>query len=542
MSLFTDVVAKIPRRNAFNLSHEHHTTTDFGLLVPVFCQECIPGDKFRASTEAVIKLQPLLAPTMSRIDVFFHYFFVPNRLLYEDWEDFITSGVDGTSPNGSLDAPVSPYANISDLVDGNHMLLHTLANYLGLPYFSPPWTGAAGDVPPISLLPFAAYQKIYSDWFRDELLDSYEFEPLASGHIGNRLAELCTLRNRAWRKDYFTSARPDTQLGPAVTVPVGGDLIANGPFRLKNAVSISSDGNWTYKASQVEQDTDGNYYKGFNTGSSTIQNEYADGLSLGEAGVLINDLRRALRLQEWQEKNMRGGNRYIENIYHHFGVKSSDARLQRSRFLGGKKMPVMIGEVNSTVDTSDNAEYHQGASPLGTRAGVGNSVGKSQTIKFFAEEHGFFICLMSILPRASYYQGVGRMFTDRWDRFSYAWPEFGNLGEQEIKNYELYLTDDDKNSGVFGYQSRYAEYKFAPNRISGDFTSSLLFWHSAREFRSRPALNRTFVQLDGLEQTADGQNRIFAVEDSAYGQHFLAHLYHNIHVLRMLPKYGIPSI
>ena len=186
MSLFTDVVAKIPRRNAFNLSHEHHTTTDFGLLVPVFCQECIPGDKFRASTEAVIKLQPLLAPTMSRIDVFFHYFFVPNRLLYEDWEDFITSGVDGSSPNGTLDAPVSPYLRFADFIWGQHLKPGSLADYFGMPV-NPGGEGTDyADMPPISVLPFAAYQKIYSDWFRDELLDDYEFEPLQSGIVTTR--------------------------------------------------------------------------------------------------------------------------------------------------------------------------------------------------------------------------------------------------------------------------------------------------------------------------------------------------------------------
>lgn len=545
--LFNTVVAKIPRRNAFGRSYESHLTTDFGKITPCLCEEVYPADDFRIRTEAVIKLAEMLAPAMARIDAYIHYFFVPNRLLYADWENFITGGKDGMSPNGTQLAPVIPSADINDLVNGGYCDQGKLGDYFNLPSLAHNSAQVYAGIPPISLMPFLAYQKIYSDWYKDELLSSVaDFEPHAGGFDSTNLASICALRYRAWKKDYFTSARPDTQLGPQFEIPLTGSLSANGPFRLGQSTSNSSDSSLV-RAGVTEEDLGSSVNPRY---AATIKSalgyaqRYVDGISLDEAGILVNSLRYSLKGQEWAEKNMRGGNRYIENIFHHFGVRSSDARLQRSQYLGGRKIPIMIGEVLQQTDTVGDAQYSSGARYLGSRGGVGNAAGSTQSIHFYSEEHGFIIGLLSIMPHASYMQGIPRMFADRWDRFSYMWPEFGNLGEQEIYNWELYVaagSSNHHNDEVFGYQSRYADLKQNPSQIHGEFRSSLAYWHTARIFSTRPSLNDNFVKFPN-DATAGGVNRIFAVPSNDLAAHFRCHLLNKISVLRMLPKYGIPSL
>lgn len=560
MSLFTKVINKVPRRNAFNLSNENHLTANFGQLIPVMVKEVIPGDKFKVHTESVVKLAPMQAPAMSRIDVYFHYFFVPNRLVYSNWENFITGGERGQfMPDNPMsptltDQPVAPFFDIVKAAAGGYCVPCSLADYMGIPTLEAPVS--VTDLPPINALPFLAYHKIYSDWFRDEMLNVNEFQSYGDGEISQEFyPALFEIHNRAWKKDYFTSARPDTQLGSPVQIPLSGNITASSPFRFASplyngAQPISN----VQNASETEdvvvlgedmKATELFFKQSQIAPTSTSKIFYADGLSLDEASIDVNSLRRALRLQAWEEKNMRGGNRYIENIFNHFGVKSSDARLQRSQFLGGRKIPVVVGEVLQSVDTQYNDSYGQSVMPLGTRGGVASASGRSQDIKFFAEEHGFLLCIMSIMPHASYMQGIPRFLGDRWNRFSYAWPEFGNLGEQEVFNWELYLSklQNSNNDGTFGYQSRYAEMKFGLNEVHGEFKTSLKFWHTAREFGSRPNLNLNFVNMNGYDSdTADGINRIFAVNSNQLASHFYCHLYNDVKVLRLLPKYGIPSI
>lgn len=295
----------------------------------------------------------------------------------------------------------------------------------------------------------------------------------------------------------------------------------------------SSASNPLLTSSSSEEISQGEYARGIinAVSGSTYVFKYADGLSLESAGVNVNDLRRSLRLQQWMEKNMRGGNRYIENIYHHFGVKSSDARLQRSQLIGGRKIPVVVSEVVQTSSTENQP------TALGQLAGKGNSVASTQFIKWHAEEHGFIICLASIMPHAAYQQGLPRMFW-RMSMFDYAWPLFGNLGEQEVYNGELFLAQTGA-AGTFGYQSRYADMKFSNNEIHSSFRTSMNYWHNGRMFSNPPALNNNFVRLQATEQTS--QNRIFPTDGSNHG-HFYVHAYHDIKVLRALPKYGIPSI
>lgn len=550
--LFNTVVSKIPRKNLFKMPFESILSAQFGAITPAGIFELFPGDVFMDNLEGSIKLAPMKAPAFSRIDATFHFFFVPRRLLYDEFEDFVTGGTTGTfAQDVSPLNPVAPAFSFQELAQEGKLKDGSLADYLGLP--SEPDQGTFVGVPPIDAMPFAGYHKIFSDWYRDELLDTEEFDQLPSGSIaqGTELFnKLTALRYRAWHKDYFSSARPDTQLGPEVGVPISGDVVSTGLFRLAQASPNVTNGNLLRYGTQ-EEDLGPNFSDigaGARYASRIVNNNggnaqfYADGLGLDNALMLINDLRKSVKLQEWREKNMRGGNRYIENMYHHFGVKSSDARLQRSQYLGGKKIPVVVGEVLQTVNTESDQMYSDGA-VLGTRGGVANAAGRTQQIRFFAEEHGFVYCLMSILPHAAYMQGIPRMFANRWDPMEYLWPEFGNLGEQEVFNWEIFVQEGSNsgNAGTFGYQSRYADLKTRFNEIHGEFRSSLDFWHNARIFDSAPALNKNFVYFDSDDE-AEGQNRIFAVVKNSLASHFYVHLWHNYRCLRMLPKYGIPSL
>ena len=546
MSLFTTVISKIPKLNAFDLSFENLATMEFGEIVPISCKEVLPRDTFRQSTEVVVKTAPMLAPVFSRIDLYLHYFFVPCRLLQSDWEDFITTGVDGTQVN--LTPPTATLQQITTYGGATAIADGSLQDYFNIPKITMSQiTSANIGSMKINMLPFLAYQKIYSDWYRDELLDSFEFEPLAGGAMTSaNFGMALTKRYRSWKKDYFTSARPNAQLGAPVSVPATGFVSGDGPFIMNTATSVSAGSTQNLAIKGDDKDAgDTGYNYPLRAGNNYLY--YINGLSVDNVGVDVNDLRRALKLQQWQEKNMRGGNRYIENIFHHFGVKSSDARLQRSELLGGRKIPVVISEVTQTSAQFDYANVEEGTTvynpttSLGQLAGKGGSVANTGKVKWRAEEHGFIICLASIMPKAAYMQGLPRMYW-RKSYLDYAWPLFGNLGEQEIYKGEIYLAQSNPD-GEFGYQSRYADYKFSPNEVHGSFRSSMNYWHNARIFDSAPSLNNNFVQLNGGQDdsTNDGQNRIFPTLPDGYG-HFYLHIFHDIKVLRALPKYGIPSI
>lgn len=548
MSLFTHVVSKIPKRNRFRQPFETIHSANFGELRVLEITELDPGNTFIDQIGLSIKCAPMKAPAFGRIDATLHYFFVPRRLLYDEFEQFITGGVNGTFAQDVSELnPVAPSFSFEDLALEGKLADGSLADDLGLPYAED--QGTYVGIPPIDAMPFAAYHKIFSDWYRDELLDQDEFEPLKSEVQDAATSPLLNHRYRAWRKDYFTSARPDTQLGPSVGIPIAGDLTADGAFRLKTASSIS-DNRYVTSPAGSQEVVEGSYFHSLNlltsTGSGSPGNllSYGDGISLDNAYMLIQDLRKGLRLQEFREKNMRGGNRYIENIFHHFGVKSSDARLQRSQYLGGRSVPVVIGEVLQSVDTRVTSEGTTTGNPLGQRGGVANAGGASQRIKYFAEEHGFVLAILSIMPHALYYQGIPRMFAARWDPMDYAWPEFGNLGEQEVYNWELYVAQGQNsgNAGVFGYQSRYADRKFRPSTIHGEFRhGQLMSWHTARQFTNRPQLNASFVYFPS-DQYAGGANRIFVVESNNEAAHFYVHAWHELTIVQHLPKYGIPSL
>lgn len=549
-SIFNSIRLKKPKRNVFNLSYENKLTMNMGELVPIMCMPIVPGDKFRVNTEALVRLAPLVAPMMHRVNVYTHYFFVPNRLVWNQWEDFITKGVDGE------DAPVLPFLELQDHLVTTEADFRwyfgdsTLWDYLGLPTVkgigSKVHQGIVNGVHfpngfRVSALPFRAYQLIYNEYYRDQNLTEAVPLNLGSGSDNQHLVYLTSLRRRSWEKDYFTSALPWLQRGPEVTVPVGGSFgvvtLAN---RDNNQIFVGPDGKPTkvdvgmnlIHAADKNNVTPGTIQTGLANGSNSGNAVWLDPKGTlvvdGEnSGVSIQDLRTSNALQRWFERNARGGSRYIEQILAHFGVRSSDARLQRPQFLGGGKMPIAVSEVLQTSSTD-------ATSPQANMAGHGISAGVNNGFKHYFEEHGYVIGLMSIMPRTGYQQGVPRDFT-KFDNMDFYFPEFAHLSEQEIKNQELYVSNDPTyNEGTFGYTPRYAEYKYHESEAHGDFRGNMSFWHLNRIFTDKPNLNTTFVECNP-------SNRIFATSGTRDDK-FWVQIYQDVKALRLMPKYGTPML
>lgn len=518
--LFDSVRVTAPRKNKFDLSHERKFSFEMGDLIPIMCQEIVPGDSFRVNSEVMLRLAPMLAPIMHRVNVRTEYFFVPNRIIWDEWEDFITGGRLGSA------SPTHPFANITNILAeaGNLLDEGSLADYMGLPTV----TTIPAVSEPISALPFRAYQRIWNEYYRDQNVTPALDQQTSSGEItGVEIVVDFTKRKRAWEKDYFTASLPFAQRGPEVLMPLGG----TGSVTYKPASTFVGD-------DDLPLDAGGTPVFGTQVGGETIigstgggnnpaRIENIDQVTFDASTVTINELRRSLRLQEWLEKNARGGGRYVEQLLAHFGVRSSDARLQRPEYLGGGKTPVVVSEVLSTFQ--DDA----GEIPQGNMAGHGMSYGTYNGFKRTFEEHGFVIGLISVLPRTAYQQGIDKKF-QRFDRFDYFWPEFANIGEQVVTNRELYYTPAVINpDALFGYQSRYAEYKYGCSSVHGKFRSSLAFWHMGRIFASQPALNESFI-------TADPTERIFAVEDN--DATLYCHLFNKVDALRPMPYFGTPTL
>lgn len=503
--IFEQVPAAKVSTNSFDLSHDHKLTTDMGRLTPILCQEVIPGDTWDITTECLIRFAPLLSPIMHRVDVTVHYFFVPNRIVWAGWEDFITG-------NGE---PAFPF--LADYVS----TASSLSDYLGVPNaLIDTVRGSA------SAIPFAGYHKIFNEYYRDEnLVPQAVTGDLTNG--SNPSASYISIRNRAWRKDYFTAALPFAQKGPAVLLPLtfsDVNVIYNDVF---TPVSAPITGNPPAIGSlQGTGAPPTNSIKDATGVPMKITPPAVADTSALTGNTTINEFRRALRLQEWLERNARGGTRYIESMMSHFGVKSSDKRLQRPEFIGGFKEPVVISEVLQTSAT-------EASTPLAQNAGHGISVGGGKRQRYYAEEHGYIFAIMSIMPQTAYSQGLPKHFSKR-SRFDFFWPSFANLGEQEITNRELFYSGDGLNSDTFGYTPRYAEYKYVPSQVSGAFNASLTYWHLGRIFASRPNLNETFIQ-------SDPSKRIFAVTSPSVDSLY-CHTYHRIRARRKMPIFGVPSI
>jgi len=507
-NIFNSIQLKKPKKNFFDLTHDVKLSANMGQLTPILTMEVVPGDSIQIGCESIIRFAPMVAPVMHRMDVTMHYFFVPNRILWDNWEKFITNN----GPNGTGPDIVAPYIELFDgafFTDERKLFL----DYMGIP---PVPSGTAG-VTQVSALPFAAYQAIYNEYYRDQnliapvdykLVDGFQTAVKGSAFT----AGLITQRNRAWEHDYFTASLPFAQKGAAVDIPLGA---VNGDANIYSNV-----GTTTLNGSSGDPVVTGDTNPGF-----TDLWAQTDGLTVEP--TTINDLRRAYRLQEWLEKNARGGTRYIESILSHFGVKSSDSRLQRPEYITGVKTPVVISEVLNTSGISDQL-------PQGNMAGHGIAVSSGKSGSYYAEEHGYIIGIMSVMPKTAYQQGIPRTYS-KLDPLDYYWPSFANIGEQEVKLQELYAYTANKED-TFGYVPRYAEYKYMPSRVAGDFRTSLDYWHLGRIFYSEPTLSQEFVEC-----TSGQTQRIFAVTDPD-AQKLYCHVLNKIKAVRPMPKYGTPTI
>jgi len=452
------------KRSKFSLSNYKLLTCDMGELVPIGLQEVLPGDTIQQATSLLVRVSPLLAPVMHPVHVRVHHWFVPHRLVWEDWEKFITGGPDG------MDASVFPTITIGG---GTGAAVGSLADYLGVP------TGVNNIE--VSALPFRGYAKIWNENYRDQDLQT---ELTIDKTSGADTTTNTTLQNVDWEKDYFTSARPWAQKGPDITVPLG------------TTAPIVSDGSaptWLTGAGAARAltQTSGGQTVSWNSnatasGSVLFSNSGLEADLTGASAASINDLREAFALQRYEENRARYGSRFTEYLAF-LGIRSSDARLQRPEYLGGGKQVIQFSEVLQTgVTTSGSA--------LGVADLKGHGIGamRSNRYRKFFEEHGYVYSFVSVKPKTMYAQGLSRTWNRR-TKEDFWQKELQHIGQQEILNKELYAAHATP-AGTFGYQDRYDEYRRAESTIAGDFRSTLDYWHYARIFASDPTLNGDFVK------------------------------------------------
>lgn len=466
------------KRSKHSLSHFRNTTFNMGELVPISVIETLPGDSIQMSSSALIRTSPLLAPVMHPVHVRVHHWFVPHRLVWSDWQNFITGGKDGL--NASVFPTITPNT-------GSGYAVGSLADYLGVP------TGV--DDLPHSALPFRAYALIWNEFYRDPVLQTELTIDLTDGADSTTSI---ALQNVCWEKDYFTSARSDAQLGAAVSLPLGTSATvktnstalltgSQNPMYMKDAAAGAAPSFGRYlmtgaaDPNRVDYATTGPTAAGFGLYPSNL---YAD---LATAtGSTINQLRENFAIQTFLERRSRYGPRYSEYL-RSLGVQSSDARLQRPVYLGGGRQTIQFSEVLQTGVTTSGTP----STGVGSLLGHGIGAVKSNRFRAFFEEHGYVISLMSVLPKTMYVNGLPRHWS-RTSKYDFWQKEFQHIGQQAVLNKEVYWAHATPN-GTFGYQDRYDEYRRHESSVHGDFRSTLNMWHLGRIFSSDPALNSTFV-------------------------------------------------
>lgn len=592
MSIFNSIqIPKVPR-SRFNMSHYNNMSADYGRLYPFLFIDCVPNDTFKLGADVLINTAPMITAPYTQNDVRLDYFFVPYRLLWDNWKDFITGGEDGTSE------PVLPYVTTRLWSDyfGEYGP-NSLLSYFGVKCFAPEQVSI--NYEPLSSLPLRAYVLIWNEWYRDQnLQDEIDLNLDVEGEDYDFLNSFSSVSDtlgflhRGWRKDYFTSALPSPQRGVEVPINFGSNfkipveimspLIRKGwtqlttGLRAKMGDDLVAPDEWAPVGSSditvgngsgvyLRLNADGELKQVSETEVSggglhvlSLDDVYDVYAPLGEwlsnlmsdnpgtayvnsqdlPAVTINDLRRANAIQVWLERNMRAGARYVEQILSHFGVRVPDYRLDRPEYLGGEQFPVQISQIfQNSESTQDSA--------IGSYGGKGKASVSARIRKYRVEEHGCIIGLMSILPKAVYANGINHYFLQH-SKFDYYFPEFANLGEQEIKTKEVAVTTDmiDDNDNIvdntFGYTPRYAHMKFIPNQVNGDFLrDGMRHFTQYRQFTSEPTLSPEFIQVD---DDSDGINRIWAVEDDGSYDHFWCTIFNQVHAKRPMPKYGTPKL
>lgn len=449
------------KRSKFSLSNTKLLSCDMGELVPCGLTEVLPGDSIQQSTNCLIRCSPLLAPIMTPVKARIHHWFVPHRLVWEDFEDFITGGPDG------LNASVFPTIDAG----GSGIAVGSLADYLGVP------TGVPGL--DFSALPLRGYALIWNEWYRDQDLQSPLTIDITSGpDTTTNLA----LQNVAWEKDYFTSARPWEQKGATITIPIGDAA----PISSTGPIQFNSNAEGTPRTMVIQGSDDRVMLENYSGPTGLSQMNFVGGLEAdlsAVSGISINLLREAFALQRYQEARARYGSRYVEYL-RYLGVKSSDARLQRPEYLGGGQNHVQFSEVLQTAE---------GTSPVGEMRGHGIAAMRSNRYRRYFEEHGYVFTFISVKPKTIYAQGLFRTWNRR-TKEDFFQKELQHIGQQAILNKEVYAAHASPDE-TFGYQDRYDEYRRQESTIAGEFrTTALDFWHMGRIFGSPPALNADFVK------------------------------------------------
>lgn len=466
------------KRHKHSLSFYRLVSMDMGALVPIGWIEALPGDTIQHATSALVRAAPLVSPVMHPINVRIHHWFVPYRLIWSEWEDFITGGPSGVS------LPTFPTIDFS----GATVTVGALADYIGVP------TGTAlPAATTISALPFRAYNAIWNQNYRDEDLETSRAFSTAGGNDTTTVVGSCA--NVSWEKDYFTSARPWEQKGPAITIPLGtsatvktnaSHLVSGAqPAALwkdnaGGAVGVNLALGFTAGSAMAPSAT------AIATGGATVypSNLFAD-LS-GASAITVTALRQALALQRFEEARARYGSRYVEYL-RYLGVRSSDARLQRPEYLGGGKQTIQFSEV---LQTGPSASPDQ-ANVVGALKGHGIGALRSNRYRRFIEEHGLIMSFMSIRPKTMYMDGINRALLLR-TKEEFWQKELEHIGQQAITNREIYAFGASP-AATWGYQDRYDHLRRQESGVSGEFRSTLNYWHLARSFGSQPALNSSFV-------------------------------------------------